>query len=51
MDGCFSEDYVEAREKFTLAAQEAGAEIGNVWRRCSWDKVWQHATRLSEAWR
>lgn len=27
MDGCFSEDYVEAREKFTLAAREAGAKL------------------------
>ena len=29
MDGCFSEDYVEARGKFTLAAREAGAEIAS----------------------
>ena len=27
MDGCYSDDYVEAREKFTLAAQAAGAQI------------------------
>ena len=27
MDGCFSQDYVEAREKFTTAARAAGAEV------------------------
>jgi Protein of unknown function (DUF2817) len=27
MDGCFSQDYVEAREKFTIAARAAGAEL------------------------
>src|SRR6267154_2941761 len=27
MDGCFSQDYVEAREKFAAAARAAGAEV------------------------
>src|ERR1700732_2614953 len=27
MDGCFSQDYVEAREKFTTAARAADAEL------------------------
>jgi hypothetical protein len=27
MDGCFSQDYVEAREKFAAAARVAGAEV------------------------
>jgi hypothetical protein len=27
MDGCFSQDYVEAREKFAAAARAAGAEL------------------------
>src|SRR5258707_15483160 len=27
MDGCFSQDYVEAREKFAAVARAAGAEL------------------------